>query len=258
MPALFLGHGSPMNAIEENEFHRGIRELAQRLPRPKAVLCVSAHWETKGVRITASTRPETIHDFQGFPDALFAVRYPAPGDPLLARRIAEHLSDAKVRLDPDRGLDHGCWGVLRIMYPDADIPVVQLSLDTTSPPSFHFQLAKKLALLRYEGVLIAGSGNIVHNLRRIDFQRPSGFDWAVRFNDEVKKRILAGDDAALIAYQTLFAEAHLAVPSPEHFLPLLYVLAQRQPHDRIFFFNDKTVMGSISMTSVLLADSEPD
>jgi 4,5-DOPA dioxygenase extradiol len=254
MPVVFLGHGSPMNAIQENEFHHGMSEIADRLPRPKAVLCISAHWETRGARVTASLHPETIHDFQGFPMELFAVRYPAPGDPSLARRVAELLSEAKVALDPDRGLDHGCWGCLRIVYPVADIPVVQLSLDTTSPPWSHLHLAKRLAPLREEGVLIMGSGNIVHNLRRIDFHRPDGADWAERFNDEVKKRILAGDGDALTTYQTLTPEAFLAVPSLEHFLPLLYVVAQRQPKDRVCFFNDKTVMGSISMTSVVVGD----
>jgi len=250
MPALFVGHGSPMNAIEENEFHHGIREAAARIPRPKAILCISAHWETDGISVTASNHPPTIHDFAGFPKELFDVQYPAPGDPLLARRAADLLAPVTVRLDRERGLDHGCWGTLRAMYPDAGVPVVQLSLDANAPPPVHYGLAKRLAPLRDEGVLIVGSGNIVHNLRMIDFRRQDGLDWAARFNDAVKARILAGDNDALAGYETLGPEARLAVPTPEHFLPLLYVLAQHRPGDTVSFFNDKLVMGSISMTSV--------
>jgi 4,5-DOPA dioxygenase extradiol len=250
MPALFVGHGSPMNAIEDNEFSRGLRQAAKQLPKPKAVLCISAHWETQGTAVTAADRPATIHDFHGFPRELFDVRYPAPGNPALAERVADLLG---ARLDPERGLDHGCWGVLRMMYPEADIPVVQLSLDATAGGLPHYHRARQLAPLRAQGVLIVGSGNIVHNLRTMDYRGGGGFDWAVRFNEEVKRAIAAGDYERLAWYETLTAEARQAVPSREHFLPLLYVLALRDDADTVTFFNDKVVMGSIAMTSVLVA-----
>lgn len=253
MPALFLGHGSPMNAIEENEFSLGWRAAAARCPKPKAVLCVSAHWETPGVAATASERPETIHDFYGFPQQLFAVQYPAPGDAALAARVVGKVPDAL--LDSIRGLDHGAWSVLRAMYPDAGVPVVQLSLDTQRPGPWHYALARELAGLREEGVLLLGSGNIVHNLRQLDWNRQAGFDWAERFNDEVKRRILAGEHHELAAWHMLGAESRAAIPTPEHYLPLLYVLACQQPGEALEFFNDRTVMGSISMTSLLLGGS---
>jgi len=248
MPVLFLGHGSPMNAIEDNEFHRGWRALGERLPRPRAVLCVSAHWETQGVRAGAAASPETIHDFYGFPQALFDVRYRAPGDPALARRAAQ-LAGAQA--DPERGLDHGAWGVLIAMYPDASVPVVQLSLDTTQPGAFHYALAKKLAPLRDAGILVVGSGNIVHNLGvwRPGDGRP--YDWALRFDAEVRRRIDAGEHAALADYPSLGMDARMSVPTPEHYLPLLYVLALQAKGEAPAYFNDK-VMTSISMTSVLI------
>ena len=251
MPALFVGHGSPMNAIEENEFTRGWREIAQRVPKPKAVLCVSAHWETRGVYVTASAAPETIHDFYGFPKALFDVRYPAPGDPKLAARIAQLIAQPRVHLDQGRGLDHGSWSVLRVMYPRADVPVLQLSLDTSKPGKFHFELGRQLRPLRSEGVLILGSGNIVHNLGLMDWHRTDGFDWGTRFNDAVKQKILARDQMALCDYRSLDSDASLAVPSPEHYLPLLYPLAVQDEVEPATFFNDRVIMGSISMTSVL-------
>jgi 4,5-DOPA dioxygenase extradiol len=252
MPALFLGHGSPMNAIEEGAFRRGWREAARRIPRPKAVLCVSAHWETEGVRVTSSDRPGTIHDFSGFPPELYAIRYPAPGDPDLARRTTELLPDAKPALDPGRGLDHGAWSVLRAMYPDADIPVVQLSLDAGRTPQAHFDLAKGLAPLREKGVLVVGSGNIVHNLGLVAWDRPDGFDWADRIDAEVRRRIVAGDAAGLVAWETLGRDAPLAVPTLEHYLPLLYVLAVRGKGEAAAFFNEQAVMGSLSMTCVTI------
>jgi 4,5-DOPA dioxygenase extradiol len=252
MPALFAGHGSPMYAVEENEFYKHLHEVAQQFPRPRGVLCISAHWETDGIFLTGSDRPETIHDFHGFPKALFDVQYPAPGDPELARRAAARLSPAGARLDIERGLDHGCWSVLRAMYPDASVPVVQLSLDRKLPALAQYRLASQLASLRREQVLIVGTGNIVHNLGMIDFRRKDGFDWAVGFNEEVKRRILAGDYATLAATETLGPEARLAVPHAEHYLPLLYALAVKGEGDRVSFFNDKVVMGSISMTSVLI------
>jgi len=252
MPALFSGHGSPMYAVEENEFYKRLHEVAQQFAKPKSVLCVSAHWETDGVFLTGSDQPETIHDFYGFPKELFDVQYPAPGDPDLARHAATMLSQAGARLDMERGLDHGCWSVLRAMYPDASIPVVGLSLDRKSPPLAHYRLAMQLAPLRREQVLVVGTGNIVHNLGMIDFRRTGGFDWAVRFTEEVKRRILAGDYAALAGIETLGPEARLAVPHPEHYLPLLYALAVKGEGEKLSFFNDKIVMGSISMTSVLI------
>lgn len=249
MPALFAGHGSPMNAIEENDFTRGLRDAARRIPRPESILCISAHWQTRGVYGTGSERPPTIHDFSGFSKELHEVQYPAPGDPALARRVSELVG---ARIDPERGLDHGAWGVLRIMYPEADIPVVQLSLDAGLTGAGHYEVAKKLKPLRDDGVLIVASGNIVHNLRTVDFTREDGAEWAVRFNEEIKRLILAGADDQLAAFDKLGPEARMAAPTPEHFLPLVYALAVKSDGDRVSFFNDKIVMGSISMTSVLI------
>ncbi len=248
MPALFLGHGSPMNAIEDNGFHRSWTALGERLPRPRAVLCVSAHWETRGVRTGAAAQPETIHDFYGFPQALFDVQYPAPGDAALAHRAA---GLAGARLDAQRGLDHGAWGVLIAMFPQADVPVVQLSLDSSQPGAFHYALGRKLAPLRDEGVLLLGSGNIVHNLavwRSGDGKR---YDWAQRFDAEVRKRIDAGDHQALADYPSLGADARMAIPTPEHYLPLLYALACQEKGERATYLNEQ-VMTSISMTSVVI------
>lgn len=252
MPALFVGHGSPMNAIEDNAYRRAWAAAARAIPKPKAVLCVSAHWETAGPAVTSSERPETIHDFYGFPDELFAVEYPAPGDPALCGTVAALVKAAPVALDPDRGLDHGAWSVLCAMYPDADVPVVQLSLDTRRPAAFHYGLGQELAPLRDQGVLVLGSGNMIHNLGMIDFQRRAGFDWAVRFDQKLRERILARDHAALIGFQTLDAAATLAIPTPEHYLPLLYVLALQGDDEPAALFNTETLMGSISMTSVAI------
>ena len=251
MPALFLGHGSPMNAIEDNAFHRAWIALGRELPRPKAVLCVSAHWQTDGTAVTAQARPETIHDFGGFPQALFDVRYPAAGDPALARRVAELLAPKPVALDAEWGFDHGSWGVLVGLYPKADVPVLQLSLDVRLTAEQHYSLAQKLAPLREEGVLVLGSGNIVHNLRALlTHPRETRFDWAERFDALVRERIEAGDHATLAAYERLGRDAQLSVPTPEHYLPLLYVLALRRPSDRLRFVNQE-VRSAISMTSVL-------
>jgi 4,5-DOPA dioxygenase extradiol len=252
MPALFVGHGSPMNAIDDNADRRAWAAAARAIPKPAAVLCVSAHWETAGVAVSASARPETIHDFYGFPDELFAVEYPAPGDPDLCRTIAETVKGAPIALDPDRGLDHGAWSVLCAMYPDADVPVVQLSLDTRRPAAFHYALGLELAPLREQGVLILGSGNLVHNLGVIDFRRRAGYDWAVRFDQVVRQRILARDHAALVAYEALDAAAALAIPTPEHYLPLLYVLALQGEDEPAAIFNAETLMGSIAMTTVAI------
>ncbi len=251
-PAVFLGHGSPMNAIEASAFRDEWAALGRKLGRPRAILCVSAHWETRGVALTASARPETIHDFYGFPAALFAVRYPAPGSPELAARVASLVDSFEARLDPERGLDHGCWSVLVAMYPQADVPVVQLSLDTGQPASFHYELARRLRSLRDEGVLVLGSGNLVHNLRLADFGLDGGYDWAVRFDADVKARILAADHAPLVEYAGLGEHARLAVPTPEHYLPLLYALAQQAEGEPASVFNDRCTLGSISMTCVVV------
>jgi 4,5-DOPA dioxygenase extradiol len=252
LPAVFVGHGSPMNAIEDSEFRRAWAELGHALPRPEAILCVSAHWETRGVFLTGAEAPPTIHDFYGFPRELFAVRYPAPGQPALARGVASMLGSVEAAVDPARGLDHGCWSVLVAMYPAADVPVVQLSLDSRQPGSFHLALAKELRPLRDDGVLILGSGNLVHNLRLVDFGRDTGYDWAVRFDALVRERIAAGEYEALAAWDELGFDARLSIPTPEHYLPLLYALGVQQPGDAVRLFNAATVLGSISMTSVLI------
>jgi len=254
MPALFIGHGNPMNAIEHNRFYSSWEALGQQLPRPKAVLCISAHWRTPGVRLTASEHPETVHDFRGFPKALFEVEYPARGDPGLARRIADLLSEHRAGLDAARGLDHGAWSILLAMYPNADVPVVQLSLDATQPAAFHYNLAKQLGPLREEGVLVLGSGNIVHNLRRFSFDNPEPPDWAVEFDEEVKRRIVSREHEALIDYGSLGGHAALAIPTDEHFLPLLYALAVQDDAEPLRFFNE-VVLSSISMTSVLIGET---
>ncbi len=250
MPVLFLGHGNPMNAIERNAFHEGWAAVARRLPRPKAVLCVSAHWETRGAWVTATAAPETIHDFYGFPQALFDVRYPAPGDPALAARVAALVTSERVRPDPGRGLDHGAWSVLIAMYPGADVPVVQLSMDTTLPGTHHLALARRLAPLRDEGVLVIGSGNIVHNLRLFDFRDPAPLEWALAADATIRGLIAQRRHDELAAYPGR-PEARLPVPTPEHYLPLLYAVALQQPHEEAEFFN-VSVPGSISMTSVLI------
>jgi len=251
MPAAFIGHGSPMNAIEDNAFHRAWGELGLRLPRPKAILCISAHWETRGVAVTAMERPKTIHDFYGFPQALFDVRYPAPGDPALARRVASLLGAYQPVLDEAWGLDHGSWGVLIAMYPKTDIPVVQLSLDMTKPASYHYEVGRALRPLRDEGVFVLGSGNIVHNLRLFDWRGMERLAWAERFDAAVKQRIAAGAHDELIGYDRLGEDAALAINSAEHYLPLLYVLGAQEPGERVSFFNE-SVLSSISMTSVVV------
>jgi 4,5-DOPA dioxygenase extradiol len=250
MPVLFLGHGSPMNAIEENEFVTGFRNIGKSIAKPTAILCISAHWETKGTYVTAMEHPPTIHDFGGFPQALFNVQYPAPGSPALAKETKELVKKVEIGLDSQWGLDHGAWSVIKHLYPNADVPVVQMSLDYTHTPQQHYELAKELAGLRRKGVLIVGSGNIVHNLRVIDWKNPGGgYDWAITANDTIKKLIAGGDYQPLINYSSLGREMLLSVPTPEHYLPLLYTLGLKAEHEAISFFNDKTVMGSVSMTS---------
>ncbi|MEI8049591.1 MAG: 4,5-DOPA dioxygenase extradiol [Bacteroidota bacterium] len=251
MPVLFVGHGSPMNAIEQNEFTKGWQSVTKSLPKPKAILCISAHWETRGTFVTAMAKPPTIHDFGGFPPELFAVQYPAPGDAELAKETKNLVGKTGVGLDEKWGLDHGAWSVLKVMYPDADIPVIQLSLDYTQSPQYHYDLAKELASLRKKGILIIGSGNMVHNLRILDWNKTDqGFDWAQEASAKFRKLIVENDHNQLINYRELGHAVELAVPSPEHYLPLLYALAVKEETEEISFFNDKTVMGSISMTSI--------
>lgn len=249
MPALFVGHGSPMNAIEGNAFSLSWRSLGQTLPRPRAILCISAHWETFGAQVTAMEQPRTIHDFGGFPRELYAVQYPAPGSRWLAEAVLEARA---VKPDQAWGLDHGCWSVLTCMYPDADVPVVQLSLDRHLSPREHFALGRTLRGLRDRGVLVIGSGNLVHNLRLLAFSERSaafGFDWALEANALFKRLIDAGQDDALMAYETLGQAVQLAVPTPEHYLPMLYVLALKAAGERIRYFNDEPWGGSLTMTS---------
>ena len=258
MPVLFIGHGSPMNAIEDNEFSKGWQEAAKALPKPKAILCISAHWETWGTLVTAMEKPKTIHDFGGFPQGLYDVQYPAPGSPWLADETRATIQNVAVGLDSDWGLDHGCWSVLSRMYPQADIPVVQLSLDYTKKPQEHYTLAKELLPLRQKGVLILGSGNIVHNLRRIalkdnnwdNFNQPYGLDWALEASALFKKLIDEDNHQALIDYHLLGPFVQLAVPTPEHYLPMLYTIALKQEHETISYFNDQPVAGSLTMTSL--------
>src|SRR5262245_41029470 len=253
MPALFVGHGSPMNAIEDNDWSRGWARVAAGLPRPSAILCVSAHWQTRGVMVTAMDRPRTIHDFSGFPVELHSAVYPAPGSPELARRTREQIKASPVGLDRDWGLDHGTWSVLARMFPRAEIPVVQLSLDATQGPAWHYELAKELRILREQGVLVMGSGNIVHNLRRLSRQSPTGgFDWAIEFDAKVAELIDKGDHRAIVEYDKLGRAAQLAVPTNEHYLPLLYALGVKDERDTVAYFNDATTMGSISMRSLVI------
>lgn len=256
MPVLFIGHGSPMNGIEDNEFSQRWKAMAKEIPVPKAVLVISAHWLSKGTRITAMDFPKTIHDFGGFPQELFDVQYPAPGDIQLANETKSIITSTQVELDHDWGLDHGAWTVIRHMYPDAEIPVLQLSIDYTKGPQFHYDLAKELNALRKKGVLIIGSGNMVHNLRMVAWDRLNdleyGYDWAKNINEKFKNFIQAGDHKPLISYTNLGKEALLAIPTPEHYLPLMYTLGLKTNKDSVSFFNDKAVGGSLTMTSVKL------
>lgn len=253
MPVLFLGHGSPMNAIEENEFVAGWRNIGKTLPKPAAILCVSAHWETRGTFVTAMEKPMTIHDFGGFPKALFDVQYPAPGSPELAKETKSLVKKAEVGLDEKWGLDHGAWSVIKHLYPNADVPVIQMSLDYYQAPQYHYELAKELASLRNKGVLIIGSGNMVHNLGMVAWDKLNadnfGYDWAFEANEKMKKYILDGNHKELINYKSLGKAVNLAIPTPEHYLPLLYALALKEENETVSLFNDKVVGGSLSMTS---------
>jgi 4,5-DOPA dioxygenase extradiol len=252
MPVLFVGHGSPMNGIEDNEFSLRWEQLGREIPTPQAVLVVSAHWFIRGTRITAMDFPKTIHDFGGFPKALFDVQYPAPGNPALAKDVADAVHTVHVEPDHDWGLDHGAWTVVRRMYPQANIPVLQLSIDYTKGPGYHYELARELSFLRKKGVLIIGSGNMVHNLGMVNWEMMNGggYDWAYTMNDKFKELILNRDHQPLIRYETLGSDARMAIPTPEHYLPLLYSLVLQEQKDEISLFNDKAVGGSLTMTSV--------
>lgn len=248
MPVLFVGHGNPMNAIEDNEFSRAWIAVGKSLARPKAILCVSAHWETVGTQVTAMEKPKTIHDFGGFPRELYAVQYPAPGSPELARLAQETVQKTPVQFDQRWGLDHGAWSVLIRLFPEAEIPVIQFSLDHSQGPEYHYALGRELRALRNKGVLIVGSGNIVHNLRMAFFQ-DNAFDWALEYDETVRRLILSGDHAPLVHYEEQGRAARLSIPTNEHYLPMLYILALQEEQEPVRFFTEQMMMGSLSMRS---------
>jgi 4,5-DOPA dioxygenase extradiol len=254
MPVLFVGHGSPMNAIENNPYTQSWRELGKKLPKPQAILVISAHWLTRGSLLTAMERPKTIHDFGGFPQTLFDQQYPAPGAPGMAAYTKEIVTHTDLKLDHDWGLDHGSWSVLLPMFPAADIPVYQLSIDYYKQLSWHYELGKQLAKLREKGVLIIGSGNIVHNLGRINWSGDGKvFDWALEFDAKFKKWIDGQAHRSVINYQQLLGKtADMAHPTNDHLLPLYYILALQQKNENLTYFNDKIDMGSISMRSLII------
>lgn len=253
MPVLFLGHGSPMNAIEENEFVQGFRRIGKDIEKPKAILVVSAHWETPGTYVTAMYMPPTIHDFGGFPQELFDVQYPAPGSPELALLTKEIITSTDVHLDDKWGLDHGAWSVIKHLYPEADVPVIQMSIDIRQPPAYHYALAKELALLRHKGVLIVGSGNMVHNLHMVSWQHLNSvgyaYDWAREVDETIKEHLRSGNHNPLIEYHNQGKAFQLAIPTPEHYLPMLYTLALQEKEEDLSIFNDKALGGSLTMTS---------
>lgn len=254
MPALFLGHGSPMNAIEDNEFVKGFKNISNSITKPNAILCISAHWETKGTQVTAMEHPKTIHDFGGFPKELFDVKYPAPGSPQLAKDTKEIITKTRVQLDVKWGFDHGAWSVIKHLYPNADVPVIQLSLDYFKTPQQHYEIAKELSALRKKGILIVGSGNIVHNLGLVAWDKFNAdnyaYDWAIEASSKIKEFILDGNHKALIDFDKQGKAFTNAIPTPEHFLPLLYTLALQEKNESIKIFNDKAVAGSLTMTSL--------
>lgn len=256
MPVLFIGHGSPMNGIEDNPFSKEWKCLGEEMPVPKAVIVISAHWLTKGTKVTAMEQPKTIHDFGGFPRELYEVQYPAPGSPTLAEETKSMIRSVQVEADHDWGLDHGAWTVVRHMYPQANIPVLQLSIDYTKGPDYHYRLSKELFELRKKGVLILGSGNMVHNLGMVAWDKLNeegyGYDWALEMDAEFKELIGNGEHEKLIAYEKLGKKALLSIPTPDHYLPLMYVLGLQDKKDSVSFFNDKAVGGSLTMTSVKL------
>ena len=254
MPAIFFGHGNPMNAVSRNAYTEGWRRIGEQIARPEAIVSVSAHWYGPGTAVTVNATPRTIHDFGGFPPELYQVQYPAPGDPALARRVQALLAPLEVRLDDSWGLDHGTWSVLKHVYPAADIPVIQLSIDETKPAAFHFDVGRRLAPLRAEGVLIAGSGNLVHNLHTYAWGQHSQdpYDWAVRFETAARDVMLTGEFGPLVNYESLGRDALLSIPTPDHYLPLLYVLGCHQKGEDIGFPIEGVDGGSISMLRVQL------
>jgi len=253
MPAVFIGHGSPMNALEQNRYTETWRRIGASMPQPKAILCVSAHWYIRGTAVTAMDRPRTIHDFGGFPQELFEVQYPAPGSPALATRVRELLAPVSVQLDQTWGLDHGAWSVLAHVYPDANVPVVQLSLDASQPAQYHYDLGARLAPLRDEGVLIVGSGNVVHNLGRIQWAEDARpYDWATRFNETARAHLAARKHQPLIDYLSLDNDARLSVPTPEHYLPLLYIISTQDKNDAVSIPVDGIELGSIGMLTAIV------
>ncbi|MDY0779830.1 4,5-DOPA dioxygenase extradiol [Tenacibaculum sp. IB213877] len=257
MPVLFLGHGSPMNGIEENQFTKGFQNISKTLPKPTAILCISAHWYTKGTKVTAMQIPKTIHDFGGFPQELYQQQYPAKGSPELALETQSILHPTPVELDHDWGLDHGTWTVLKHLFPKADIPVIQLSIDYSQNTRYHFELAQQLRSLRNRGVLIVGSGNIIHNLRLIDWKNFNkdnyGYDWAIEAHETINQYLLEGNYNPLINYEKQSKAFQLAIPSPDHYLPLLYALGLQQKNETVQLFNDKLLAGSLSMTSLKIS-----
>ncbi len=257
MPVLFIGHGSPMNALEDNEFTQGWKNIAKTISRPKAILMISAHWETKGTYVTAMEKPKTIHDFGGFPKSLFDVEYPARGSKWLVEETQKIIQPNEIKEDYSWGFDHGCWSVLKQIYPEANIPVVQLSLDYTKDAMYHYELAKKLQALRKKGVLIIGSGNMVHNfsyaqLKGGDFNNHFGHDWALEANETFKDLIRKNDYKSLVNYKTYSKSLALSSPTPEHYLPLIYSIALRNEKEDVSYFNDAVIAGSFSMTSVII------
>ena len=257
IPALFVGHGNPMNALDEqNPFNQKFAEITQTFDKPKAILCISAHWYSEGLFIMGNPNPPMIYDFYGFPKTLSEVQYPAKGSPELVAQVQELLADTDLKVDPERGFDHGAWAVLKFLYPEANIPVVQLSLDATKPAQWHADLAKKLAPLRKQGVLILASGDIIHNLRLMNFRYindlDAGYDWAFAFRDQINQIITDNNLEVLVHFKHFGENAKLSVPTPDHYLPLLYVMALREEDDEVLIFNDSIVGGSISMTSVLV------
>lgn len=256
MPVLFVGHGTPMNAIQENEFTTGWQNIGKLVPKPDAILCISAHWVTRGTLVTAMEKPKTIHDFGGFPKELYNIHYPAPGSPKLAEEIKRLIKKEIVGLDNEWGLDHGCWSVMKHIYPNADIPIVQLSLDYYQEPQYHYELAKELLPLRKKGVMIVCSGNMVHNLRLVDWERLEntdyGYVWAIEALEKMKRFILTDNHRALIDYKLQGNSFKLAIPTNEHYLPMIYALALKEENEKVSFFNDKNVGGSLAMTSFII------
>ena len=251
MPVVFFGHGSPMNTLERNRYTEAWRRIGESIPTPKAILCVSAHWYTEGTAVTAMSRPKTIHDFYGFPQALFDVQYPAPGEPKLASRVRELLAPLEVGLDESWGLDHGTWSVLKHAYPKANVPVVQLSIDGRQGPRFHYETGRRLAALRDEGALVVGSGNVVHNLRLMKRGGGQAFDWAVRFNEKIREALASRDHDTLVDFAKLGEDARLSVPTPEHYLPLLYIAGLQGADETMSFPVDGYDLASVSMLTAV-------